>query len=102
MGIKTLRDAALNYMCASTKRLADVQITDAFARLGEQRPKLALEIMAKMVAPSTRKRLAEPVALPEDLNSITVAQLKQHCNERGLATTGNKQALIDRLRQNAT
>eukprot|EP00931_Biecheleriopsis_adriatica_P014454 TRINITY_DN11626_c1_g1_i1.p1 TRINITY_DN11626_c1_g1~~TRINITY_DN11626_c1_g1_i1.p1 ORF type:complete len:430 (-),score=96.27 TRINITY_DN11626_c1_g1_i1:35-1288(-) len=95
LGIQEVKDAALEYICASQARLAVVQSTEAFKRLGEQRPQLALEIMAKMVAPA--KRPADS-SLPADLPSRTVVQLKQFCNDRGLPASGNKQALIDRLR----
>eukprot|EP00441_Pelagodinium_beii_P026475 CAMPEP_0197665324 /NCGR_PEP_ID=MMETSP1338-20131121/59156_1 /TAXON_ID=43686 ORGANISM="Pelagodinium beii, Strain RCC1491" /NCGR_SAMPLE_ID=MMETSP1338 /ASSEMBLY_ACC=CAM_ASM_000754 /LENGTH=425 /DNA_ID=CAMNT_0043244105 /DNA_START=37 /DNA_END=1314 /DNA_ORIENTATION=+ len=96
LGITQIRDAALEYMCASTARLAAIQSTEAFDRLGQQRPQLALQIMKKLVVPA--KRPAESHDLPEDLSSKTVVQLKQLCSDRGLPTSGNKQALIDRLK----
>eukprot|EP00928_Gymnodinium_smaydae_P045391 TRINITY_DN30270_c0_g1_i1.p1 TRINITY_DN30270_c0_g1~~TRINITY_DN30270_c0_g1_i1.p1 ORF type:complete len:437 (+),score=57.16 TRINITY_DN30270_c0_g1_i1:54-1313(+) len=100
LGIAQIQDAALEYICASHNRLAAIQSTEAFERLGQQRPQLALKIMAKMVAPAKKpaKRPAERHSLPEDLSSLTVVRLKQLCSDRGLSTSGNKQALLDRLR----
>jgi len=97
LGIPQIQDAALEYMCASPQRLAAIQSTEAFERLGQQRPQLALKIMAKMVAPAP-KRPAESHSLPEYLSSKTVVQLKQLCSDRGLSTSGSKKALIDRLK----
>eukprot|EP00441_Pelagodinium_beii_P021707 CAMPEP_0197658262 /NCGR_PEP_ID=MMETSP1338-20131121/45133_1 /TAXON_ID=43686 ORGANISM="Pelagodinium beii, Strain RCC1491" /NCGR_SAMPLE_ID=MMETSP1338 /ASSEMBLY_ACC=CAM_ASM_000754 /LENGTH=420 /DNA_ID=CAMNT_0043234819 /DNA_START=44 /DNA_END=1306 /DNA_ORIENTATION=+ len=95
LGISQIQDAALEYICASSKRLSAIQSTKAFERLGQQRPQLALKIMAKMVAPA--KRSAESNSLPEDLSSQTVVKLKQLCSDRGLPTSGSKQVLIERL-----
>jgi len=101
LGISQIRDATLEYMCASSERLAVIQGTEAFGRLGQQRPQLALQIMAKMIVP-VRKRPAESHSLPADLSCKTVVQLKQLCSDRGLPTSGNKQALIDRLKASST
>lgn len=99
LDIRRLREAALEYMCASSARLSVIQDTDAFARLGEQRPKLALEILAKMVPAAGRKRpCLDNDVFPTDLDSKTNTQLKQYCSDRGLATSGNKETLIRRLR----
>eukprot|EP00746_Dinoflagellata_sp_MGD_P062895 gnl/MRDRNA2_/MRDRNA2_26431_c0_seq1.p1 gnl/MRDRNA2_/MRDRNA2_26431_c0~~gnl/MRDRNA2_/MRDRNA2_26431_c0_seq1.p1 ORF type:complete len:365 (+),score=69.79 gnl/MRDRNA2_/MRDRNA2_26431_c0_seq1:165-1097(+) len=100
LGINQIREASLEYMCASPGRLSDIQSTEAFARLGEKRPHLALQIMSKMVPPRTRKRQAEP-ELPANLAEKTVAQLKQLCSDRGIPTSGNKQALVERLQMHA-
>lgn len=98
LGIDRIREAALEYMCASSSRLAKIQSTEAFVRLGEKRPHLALEIMSKMVPPAPRKRKVEPArSLPTNLADHTVAQLKQLCSECGISSTGNKQVLIERL-----
>lgn len=99
LSVPKMRGAALEYICAFPARLATVQGTQAFKRLGEQRPHLALQIMANMVAPT--KRPAESHSLPADLSCKTVVQLKQLCSDRGLSTSGNKQALIDRLKANS-
>jgi len=100
LGIQQIRDAALEFMCAFPVRLASVQSTEGFNRLSEQRPKLALQIMAKMVPPAP-KRSAETHSLPADLSSKTVVQLKQLCSDRGLSTSGSKQALISRLQESS-
>jgi len=98
LDVQKLRDEALEYICASPARLAAVQGTQAFKRLGEQRPQLALQIMAKIIVPA--KRPAESQSLPANLSGKTVLQLKQLCSDRGRSTCGNKQALIDRLTAN--
>lgn len=111
LGIAGLRAAVLSFICCSRERLAKVQGTEAFKRLGQHRPQLLLDIMAKVVPPSetaptarsgsgTRKRGAGCFGagdVLEDLDSMTVVQLKQQCLDRGLSVSGNKQILIQRL-----
>mmetsp|Transcript_70992 Transcript_70992/g.154263 ORF Transcript_70992/g.154263 Transcript_70992/m.154263 type:complete len:415 (-) Transcript_70992:86-1330(-) len=104
LGISGLRCAVLDYICSSHERLARVQGTDGFSRLGQQRPRLALEIVAKVVPPVARKRSAQAMQedeLPPNLFSSSIAQLKMLCGARGLGTSGNKEALIKRLREHA-
>merc|ERR1712032_743686 len=100
LDVAKLRTVALEYICASPARLADVQATEGFVRLGKQKPNLLLEIVAKMVPPSTsqsRKRRCSE-GLPTNLEARSVSQLKQFCSDRLLPTYGNKEALIQRLR----
>lgn len=98
MGIQKLQEAALDFICVSPARLARIQGTEGFERLGVQRPRLALEIMSKVFPPPSKRRASgSPDALPAELTERTLAQLKQLCSDRGLTVTGNKSALIDRL-----
>eukprot|EP00930_Biecheleria_cincta_P004709 TRINITY_DN105635_c0_g1_i1.p1 TRINITY_DN105635_c0_g1~~TRINITY_DN105635_c0_g1_i1.p1 ORF type:complete len:451 (+),score=81.17 TRINITY_DN105635_c0_g1_i1:72-1355(+) len=110
LGIAGLRAEVLSFMCCSRERLAKVQGTEAFKRLGQRRPQLLLDIMAKVVPPSETPLAARSAArkrsagqcfgagdMLDDLDSMTVVQLKQHCVDRGLPTSGSKQVLIQRL-----
>merc|ERR1711988_745603 len=91
-GIAGLRAAVLSFMCCSRERLAKVQGTEAFKRLGQRRPQLLLDIMAKVVPPSETPPAARSAArkrsagqcfgasdMLDDLDAMTVVQLKQHC-----------------------
>jgi len=98
--ISGLRHAVLHFMCSTKTRLATVQGTSGFSRLAEQRPHLALAVLAHM-APPRPKRSAEDTSaeeLPDDLESCRIVRLKGMCAVRGLATSGNKNDLIQRLR----
>jgi len=96
-----LRGSVLEYICSSKERLAKVQGTEGFVRLGQQRPWLALDIMAKHIPPVPQKRQAPVAELPRDLEAKTNTQLKQLCVDHSLPTSGNKESLIRRLREHA-
>merc|ERR1712187_854657 len=100
--IPSLKAAVLDFVCCTKTRLAAVQGTEGFKRLAEQRPRLALAVLAH-VAPPKQKRSAEDVAggLPEDLESLRLIELKRFCAERSLGTSGNKAELIQKLRTHA-
>lgn len=102
IGVTTLKGAALAFICESPERLSDIQGTESFERLSEKRPRLLVEVMAKLAPPKPRKkRPAEQSELPENLGSKSLAALKQLCGDRGLHTSGTKQVLIGRLRQSS-
>lgn len=98
LSITGLKDLVLQFICKTKERLAKVQGSPDFARMGKNFPHLLVEIISAFVPPETKKR---PVvaALPEDWESRTVAQLKQLCTEFGLATSGNRPELKQRLQQ---
>lgn len=101
LDLPNLRSSALAFITNSSKSLADVQITEGFKRLTIQRPALVVEILAKVAPPSEpskRSRQSSDEALPENLHELTVLQLKQLLGDRGLPSTGNKAALVERLR----
>eukprot|EP00933_Yihiella_yeosuensis_P030497 TRINITY_DN24143_c0_g1_i1.p1 TRINITY_DN24143_c0_g1~~TRINITY_DN24143_c0_g1_i1.p1 ORF type:complete len:385 (-),score=48.84 TRINITY_DN24143_c0_g1_i1:217-1371(-) len=56
-----LRSAALDFIVSSPSRLANVQSTEGFNRLIDQRPRLLAEILSKATPPAKRARTAEKV-----------------------------------------
>mmetsp|Transcript_70565 Transcript_70565/g.163082 ORF Transcript_70565/g.163082 Transcript_70565/m.163082 type:complete len:368 (+) Transcript_70565:138-1241(+) len=57
-GLESFRRRCLDFITSSHSRVAEVQTTEAFARLAEKRPHLAVEILAKAIPPSKRARTA--------------------------------------------
>lgn len=95
-----LRQAALDYMTAP-EQLPNVQATEGFQRLIEQRPKILAEVLARSIPPAAKKaRTKGPDEIPslEELKVATLSTLKSLCSEHGLRVTGTKAELIDRLR----
>lgn len=97
LGTTSLESAILRYIGSSRAHLARLQSSDSFARLAQQRPQLLVKILAQAVSPAP-KRPATP-EIPEDLCSLSVLALKRLLSDRGLATTGNKAALVSRLQE---
>eukprot|EP00933_Yihiella_yeosuensis_P050175 TRINITY_DN47937_c0_g1_i1.p1 TRINITY_DN47937_c0_g1~~TRINITY_DN47937_c0_g1_i1.p1 ORF type:complete len:424 (+),score=63.70 TRINITY_DN47937_c0_g1_i1:67-1338(+) len=91
-----LRSASLDFIISSPGRLANVQSTQGFHRLVEHRPRLMAEILAKGTPPT--KRESTPTDLPENLERLTVVQLKGLLSDRGLSASGMKKDLINRLK----
>lgn len=98
LSISGLKDLVLQFICKSRERLAKVQGSQDWARMGRNCPHLLGEIISAFVPPETKKRPVA-VALPEDLESRTVVQLKQLCTDHGLHVTGTRDVLIHRLQQ---
>eukprot|EP00933_Yihiella_yeosuensis_P022469 TRINITY_DN17702_c0_g1_i1.p1 TRINITY_DN17702_c0_g1~~TRINITY_DN17702_c0_g1_i1.p1 ORF type:complete len:448 (-),score=67.06 TRINITY_DN17702_c0_g1_i1:48-1337(-) len=98
LDLSTLRSATLDFIVSSPRRLANVQLTEGYNRLVEQRPRLLAEIISKSAPPPKLVRPATPSELPESLEKLTLVQLKGLLSDRGLPTTGSKKDLIDRLR----
>ncbi|CAK0799091.1 unnamed protein product, partial [Prorocentrum cordatum] len=96
--ISGLKEMVLQFIVKSKERLAKVQGSPDFARMGKNFPHLLGEIISAFVPPETKKR---PVAaaLPDDWESRTVVQLKQLCTDHGLHTSGTRDVLIQRLQQ---
>lgn len=93
-----LRSRVLSFLVSQPGKLAEVQATEGFQRLAEQRPKLVVEILAKVAPPCKRSRQSSEGDLPDNLEAMTVVQLKQLLSDRGLATAGTKAQLIGRLK----
>eukprot|EP00933_Yihiella_yeosuensis_P014254 TRINITY_DN1283_c0_g1_i1.p1 TRINITY_DN1283_c0_g1~~TRINITY_DN1283_c0_g1_i1.p1 ORF type:complete len:380 (-),score=57.05 TRINITY_DN1283_c0_g1_i1:132-1271(-) len=55
LDLPELRSAALRFITSSSTRLANVQASDGFKRLVDQRPKLVAEILATSVPPPAKK-----------------------------------------------
>lgn len=111
LDVDGLRQTALDFMCGSRERLARIQATEAYERLGRQRPQLLVDVLARLVPPeSSQKRgvkrdrwqaQAGMRELPSDFETRNVVQLKQLLSDRGLPTSGSKELLLRRLREHA-
>jgi len=55
-GLEFFRKRCLEFITSSHTRVAEVQATEAFTRLAEKRPHLAVEILAKAIPPAKRSR----------------------------------------------
>ncbi|CAK0797583.1 unnamed protein product [Prorocentrum cordatum] len=99
LGLADLRLIVLQFIGSSRERLANIQVTEGYSRLVDQRPRLLGDILAQAVKPGKRPPPASD--LPEHLDALTVAALKQLLADRGLPVGGNKAALLARLRVSA-
>lgn len=64
-GLDSFRQRCLDFITSSHTRVAEVQASEAFIRLAEKRPHLAVEILAKAIPPAKRARsssLGEPAS----------------------------------------
>jgi len=102
LGVDSLKQLVLCFVTDSRDKLAKVQSTEGYTRFVQQRPHLLADVLSRSTIPVTKKRPLEPPALPADLNSRTVSDLKRLLADRGLPTSGSKTALVNRLRSHTT
>lgn len=73
-GLECFRKRCLEFITSSHTRVAEVQATEAFSRLAEKRPHLAVEILAKAIPPVKRQRTAA-ASLPSTAPSSSAASV---------------------------
>eukprot|EP00928_Gymnodinium_smaydae_P022624 TRINITY_DN18944_c0_g1_i1.p1 TRINITY_DN18944_c0_g1~~TRINITY_DN18944_c0_g1_i1.p1 ORF type:complete len:425 (+),score=49.98 TRINITY_DN18944_c0_g1_i1:74-1276(+) len=98
LSVPRVKQHVLCFVTRAKDQFARIQGTDGYARLVQQRPHLLADILGMSAALAKKRPPPEPPALPEDLGSLTVADLKGLLSQRGLSTSGNKAALVNRLR----
>mmetsp|Transcript_52052 Transcript_52052/g.100615 ORF Transcript_52052/g.100615 Transcript_52052/m.100615 type:complete len:418 (-) Transcript_52052:196-1449(-) len=98
LGVARLKQLVLCFVTRSKEQFARVQSTEGYARMVQQRPHILADILSQSATVVTKKRPPEPEALPADLESLTLVNLKRLLSDRGLSTSGSKQALVNRLR----
>lgn len=72
-GLEGFRRRCLDFITNSHSRVAEVQTTEAFTRLAEKRPHLAIEILAKAIPPAKRIRPSEAPPLVLHTSSSSAA-----------------------------
>jgi len=97
LGIAALKDTALHFMTSSSQTFEAVQESETYG-------KLPAELLQQLLAHSmgTNKRNRTSAGIYEYHNGtawdrLLVRDLKAALGERGLATSGNKAELVDRL-----
>ena len=94
LGLEELSTACLGFLTLPGN-LPAAQTSEAWARLVEHRPRLMADLFKTLAPPPpTRKRPRDPEV---DYRSWSKADLVTEARRRNLATSGNKQDLIDRL-----
>lgn len=94
LGLADFQQLVLQYICSTPERIVNIQVTEGYSRLKDQRPRLLADILAQAVTP--RKR---PSSLPENLNTRTMASLRVLLSDRGLPVRGSREVLLTRLRE---
>jgi len=74
-GLEGFRRRCLDFITNSHSRVAEVQTTEAFSRLTEKRPHLAIEILAKAIPPAKRMRTSEGLPLTHHTSSTSATSL---------------------------
>merc|ERR1712032_510232 len=83
LGVDRLKQLVLSFVTSSRGQLARVQSTEGYTRMVQQRSHILADVLAQSVTPASKKRLPEPAALPADLGSLTLLNLKRLLSDRG-------------------